>query len=188
MALRANGKSANEDSAFGACAKARAAREQVQICTPEGRRCGSVRRFRLRQLRLWHFASYVFVFDDSDRLCVQKRTQIKDVFPGAFDLSAGGVLAAGEARHIGARREVFEELGVSAPLNFTGSFQFGALHVHGDIFWTRWTGPIRPQPEEVEATDWLDIADALALQQVTPDTRAALVYLLASPGCPVGRP
>ncbi len=46
------------------------------------------------------------------RLLVHRRADDKDVYPGWWDLAAGGVVGAGEAYGAAARRELAEELGV----------------------------------------------------------------------------
>ena len=46
---------------------------------------------------------------------VHRRTDTKDVFPGAWDCWAGGVVTAGEPPDRAAARELTEELGVSVP-------------------------------------------------------------------------
>lgn len=164
----------------------RAAKERVQLATPLGTRCGSTSRAMLRRLRLWHFASYVFVINRRDELCVQHRTDDKDVFPGLLDLCAGGVVAAGEACHVGAGREACEELGVSGQLNSVGRFRYAPLNVHGAVYWIRWEGRIVPQPEEVAHVEWLDIEAALTCEHVTPDSREALALWLGQKNCPLG--
>ncbi|NIR17298.1 MAG: NUDIX domain-containing protein, partial [Desulfobacterales bacterium] len=62
--------------------------------------------------RLPHRATYILVFNSGGELYVQKRTQTKDVFPGYYDVAAGGVVLAGESYEEGAVRELLEELGI----------------------------------------------------------------------------
>ena len=49
--------------------------------------------------------------DPAGRLYVHRRTDDKDVYPGMYDMTAGGVLAVGETYLEAARRELAEELG-----------------------------------------------------------------------------
>ncbi|RKR06885.1 isopentenyldiphosphate isomerase [Kushneria sinocarnis] len=155
--------------------------EQVQLVDRHNRPRGSAPRSVMRRLALWHRASYIFVFDAAGRLCVQRRTSTKDIFPSGLDLAAGGVVAAGEAMHVGARRELFEELGIRrVPLHWCFNFTHVSpgLHLHGGVYRVRHDGPVTCQPSEVEAVEWWRPEHALAQEDVTPDTRAALAQLL----------
>lgn len=62
---------------------------------------------------LVHRVAHVLVFDHQGRLLLQKRSMNKDVQPGKWDTSVGGHLDPGETYEVAARREMFEELGVS---------------------------------------------------------------------------
>ena len=73
---------------------------------------GSVTRKKMRQDKLWHRASYIFITDDEGRFCIQKRTDTKDYCPGFYDLVTGGVVDADEDDDISASRELAEELGI----------------------------------------------------------------------------
>ncbi len=157
------------------------AREWVQMIDASGAPCGATTRARMRKLRLWHLTSQVFVRNSAGLLCVQRRTQCKDVFPGAYDLAAGGVVAAGETVASGARREVAEELGVKGvPLTFCFEqvYADAAICARAGVFLTTYDGPLELQESEVAAVDWLAPHKALALTPVTPDSLAALQRLL----------
>jgi len=49
--------------------------------------------------------------DAAGRIYVHRRTDDKDVYPGMYDMTAGGVLGAGESYLEAARRELAEALG-----------------------------------------------------------------------------
>jgi 8-oxo-dGTP pyrophosphatase MutT (NUDIX family) len=53
------------------------------------------REVRARNLR--HRCTYVLVLNPAGELYVHKRTDTKDVYPGFYDLVAGGVNASGES-------------------------------------------------------------------------------------------
>jgi len=153
------------------------AAEQVQLVDPFNRPCGSTSRVMMRRLGCWHRATYIVVRNAAGEICVQQRTTIKETHPGWFDLAAGGVVGAGEAALPAARRELEEELGIrGVPLRPGGDFRFaeGGLRLYGSLFWVRYDGPLRLQPEEVAAVRWLPLDEALALEKATPDTRIAL--------------
>lgn len=50
---------------------------------------------------------------------IQKRSMLKDVFPGAWDISSAGHVDAGEECDAAAVRELTEELGVTELLDYT---------------------------------------------------------------------
>jgi isopentenyl-diphosphate delta-isomerase type 1 len=61
---------------------------------------------------LWHRAVNVFLFRSDGRLLVQRRSEAKDVCPGAWDLSVAEHLLPGEAYIDAARRGLAEELSI----------------------------------------------------------------------------
>ena len=94
-----------------------------------------VSRERMRRERLLHRAVFVAVLDGSDRVVVHRRAAWKDVWPSAWDVCFGGVVAAGESWDEAARRELAEEAGLEGvepvPMGEPGS--------HGCIRMTNWS-------------------------------------------------
>ncbi|SHE39895.1 Isopentenyldiphosphate isomerase [Modicisalibacter ilicicola DSM 19980] len=156
--------------------------ERVQLVDAVNRPCGSASRRMMRRYRLWHRATYVFVRNRLGELCVQERTLTKEVFPGDYDLATGGVVGAGEAVAIAARRELAEELGIES-VRLTPCFEFRFAeqghHVFGSVFLVDYDGPLRLQAEEVASANWLSVAEALDLRRATPDTHRALTLMCA---------
>ncbi|MFC4976685.1 NUDIX domain-containing protein [Halomonas beimenensis] len=75
---------------------------------------------------------------------MQRRTLTKEVFPGGLDLAAGGVVGAGEAVHLAARRELAEELGIEGvPLRHVLEFVHaqGGNHIFGSAYLVDYEGP-----------------------------------------------
>ncbi|WP_370613976.1 NUDIX domain-containing protein [Mumia qirimensis] len=155
--------------------------EIVALYGDDGQPVGEAPRSRVRAQNLHHAATAVVVLDPADRVYVHRRTDTKDVFPGIYDVCAGGVLLAGEDPYDGAVREVAEELGVTGvelgPI-FTG--RYADAHTSYTAFGyvvEAWTGPIRWQPEEVAWGDWVDLADLVVRLNdpdwpLVPDSRA----------------
>lgn len=154
--------------------------EMVAIVDEDNRVVGAVRRADMRLIGLMHRATYVFVFDSTDRLYIQHRTMTKDVYPGYWDLCAGGVVLDGETYDESAERELAEELGVrGVPLApwFHFLFEDGNSKVWGAAYSCVYDGPIVPQPEEVQAVECIPIDDILSgvdTRQFTPDSLFAL--------------
>jgi isopentenyldiphosphate isomerase len=61
----------------------------------------------------WHLAAFVWVFDAARRILLQRRSLDKDAWPGCWDASAAGHVAAGESAVEAAVRELAEELGLA---------------------------------------------------------------------------
>src|SRR6266498_3247086 len=88
--------------------------EIVAIVDEHNNVVGAAPRREMRARNLPHRSTYILVFNSRGALYVQKRTMKKDVFPGYYDVAAGGVVLAGESYEEGARRELGEELGITA--------------------------------------------------------------------------
>lgn len=157
------------------------ARERVQVVDARNRPCGSAWRAEMRRYRLWHRATYIVVRNSRGELCVQYRTLTKEAFPGGLDLAAGGVVGAGEAVHVSARRELAEELGIQGvALRPCLEFRYDdeGYRIFGSVYCVEWDGPLSLQAEEVASVVWVSPRRALELAGVTPDTRLALELLL----------
>jgi isopentenyldiphosphate isomerase len=91
------------------------------------------------------------VFNARGDLFIHLRTPTKDVNPSCWDVTVGGVPAAGEDFDAGAARELLEELGVTAELERLFPIRYADQRtvVHGMVYRTRHEGPFRFQPEEV---------------------------------------
>ncbi len=92
------------------------AEELVEIVDRDNRPIGALTRRLMREQGLIHRAAYILVFNTAGELFLQKRTLTKDIYPGYWDMAAGGVVLAGESYEAAARRELQEELGVTARL------------------------------------------------------------------------
>src|SRR5262245_41512350 len=84
----------------------------VDLIDDAGHTVRVVTRRRVREERLPHRCVYLLVMNRKGELFVHQRTATKDVYPSHWDVTVGGVLAAGESFEEGARREGSEELGV----------------------------------------------------------------------------
>ncbi len=157
----------------------RARLETVVVVDDRNREVGAVPRHVMRSKRLPHRATFILVFDPQGRLLVQKRTDSKDLYPGYFDLAAGGVVVAGESYDESAEREAAEELGIRGiPLerHFDFYFEDSGNRCFGRVYSCVTEGPFRLQPEEVVSVEFRPVEDILAgtVEPVTPDTLEAL--------------
>lgn len=156
--------------------------ELVVIVDRDNNVIGSTTRRQMRAESLIHRATYVFVFHPSGGLYVQLRTTTKDIYPGYYDLAAGGVMQAGETYEESAVRELEEEMGITGvPLELWFDFYFedpsNGGKVWGRAFSCTYDGPLRLQPEEVQSVDILPVDEILSgasNRQFTPDSLLAL--------------
>jgi isopentenyldiphosphate isomerase len=88
--------------------------EIVTIVDEKNNVTGSALRSVMRAKGLPHRATYILVFNSKGELYVQKRTPVKDIYPGYYDVAAGGVVMAGESYDESASRELNEEMGMRA--------------------------------------------------------------------------
>ncbi len=149
--------------------------EQVQIVDRQNRIIGSEPRSIMRRQVLTHRASFILVFNAMGELFLQKRTDTKDIYPGYWDVAAGGMVKAGESYEESAKRELAEELGITGiPLHFLFDHYYGDTvnKVWGRVFYCRHEGPFRLQAEEVAYGRFITVAAALSLsfsEPFTPD-------------------
>lgn len=154
--------------------------EIVQIVDEENRKTRPAPRSIMRRERLIHRASYILVFNENDEIFLQKRTRSKDIYPGYWDVAAGGVVLADERYEESAARELAEELGVTGtPLDFLFDqyYEDAGNRVWGRVFACRHGGPFILQEAEVEHGMFLPVDEVLRLCEREPFTPDGLVVL-----------
>lgn len=163
--------------------------EPVLWVDEQDRPLGVLPRAELRERRLIGRATFIFLFNGRGELCVHQRTHSKALYPGYWDLAAGGMVGPDEDSLTAAERELGEELGViGLPLQALGQMFFeGAenrLWCH--VYQTQGDQPLRLQAEEVLQARYLDLAAVQALidsQPVCPDSLAAWRCCRPAPIC-----
>ncbi|MDP9463022.1 MAG: NUDIX domain-containing protein [Actinomycetota bacterium] len=86
--------------------------ELVDIVDDDDNVIATVTRTEMRAGRLQHRSVGIVVMSTDGRLLIHRRSDAKDIWPGWWDIAAGGVVAAGETYDQAARRELAEELGL----------------------------------------------------------------------------
>ena len=100
-----------------------------------------------------HPVIHLHIFNDAGELYLQKRSMTKDIQPGKWDTAVGGHIDYGETVEEALRREVREELGITA---FTPQFitRYGfesAIEKElVNTFRTIYNGEIKPDTEELD--------------------------------------
>lgn len=99
--------------------------EQIAWVDEQDRLLGSRVRADLRERGLIGRGTYILLFNSAGELCVHRRTLSKAIYPGYWDVAAGGMVQADESYDESAARELEEELGVSGvPLQAHERFFF----------------------------------------------------------------
>lgn len=145
--------------------RAVAAEEILGILDDSGREVGSAPRWRVRRDNLRHRATAALVRNAAGEVYVHRRTDDKDVFPGAHDVWAGGCVLAGEDVDAAAARELAEELGVSGvPLVPVDVFDYAdeVTRYRAFCYEAQWDGPVVHQAEEVAWGGWMTVAELRA--------------------------
>ena len=87
--------------------------ELIDILNPEGKSTGKTALKSEAHKNGWfHATAHIWFFTSDKKILLQKRALTKKVFPGIWDISVAGHIGAGEEVLEGAKREVFEEIGL----------------------------------------------------------------------------
>ena len=87
--------------------------ELIDILTPDGEPTGKTALKSEAHKNGWfHATVHIWLFTSDEKILLQKRALTKKVFPGIWDISVAGHIGAGEEIIEGAKREVFEEIGL----------------------------------------------------------------------------
>ena len=154
--------------------------ELVDVLDDMGQVLETVTRARMRAENLLHRSVFVVVRNDADELLVHRRADWKDVWPGAWDIAVGGVVATGEAWDLAASRELIEELGVAADLEYLGEGEYADESVRelARVYAARSEGPFQLVDDEIVEVVWLPMSELrvwVAEHHVCPDSLALVL-------------
>lgn len=158
--------------------------ERVAWVDEDDQLLGDLPRAELRERGLIGRCTFILLFNGVGQLCIHKRTLSKALYPGYWDVAAGGMVAAGEDYEASAARELEEELGVSGvALRAHDRFFFD---LPGNRLWCAvfsavWDGPLRLQPEEVSEARFVNpevVWEESQTLPYCPDSLAALARAL----------
>lgn len=158
--------------------------ELVDVVDDHDRVIATVTRADMRAHRLLHRAVAIAVLSSDRRLLVHRRAEHKDVWPGMWDVAAGGVVGAGEDYGDAAVRELAEELGVEdVPLESLGAgrFEDEAVAMLGRSYAVVHDGPFAFADGEIAEVRWVDrsgFAELRSVERFVPDNLELLVPLL----------
>ncbi len=160
--------------------------ERIAWVDEQDQPLGGVLRSVLRAQHLIGRCTYILLFNSAGQLCVHRRTLSKALYPGYWDMAAGGMVLEGEDYADSAARELAEELGVrDVPLVEHAHFFYDAPESR---LWCRVysavpDAPLTLQPEEVLEARFISLDQALAETEhvpYCPDSLIALRQYLAA--------
>jgi 8-oxo-dGTP pyrophosphatase MutT (NUDIX family) len=160
--------------------------ERVAWVDEQDRPLGGLARAELRERGLIGRGTFILLFNSRGELCVHRRTLSKAIYPGYWDVAAGGMVGEEERYAESAARELAEELGIAGvALREHGRFFFDepGNRLWGAVFSAVSDAALVLQPEEVLEAHFIAPPQALsdALEKpYCPDSLQALRLYLAS--------
>jgi isopentenyldiphosphate isomerase len=127
------------------------AHERVEVLDADNNMIGVVTRAEMRAKKLRHRCVAIVVRGSNGDVLIHRRAEHKDLWPGRWDLAVGGVVGAGEGWEAAARRELREEIGVTAALRFLGrgSYQDADVNEYSWVYECTHDGPFAFDDGEV---------------------------------------
>ncbi|VXC20446.1 putative enzyme [Pseudomonas sp. 8Z] len=174
-------------SAAEAAHRAASDQERVAWVDEHDQPLGGVSRAELRERRLIGRCTYIFLFNSAGLLCVHRRTLSKALYPGYWDVAAGGMVLEGEDYRLSAERELAEELGiVDTELVEHAHFLYDSpqSRLWCMAYSAASDAPLVLQPEEVLEARFISIEQALEEARrlpYCPDSLAALEHYMNRP-------
>ncbi|HEY7627219.1 MAG TPA: NUDIX domain-containing protein [Ilumatobacteraceae bacterium] len=158
--------------------------ELVDIVDDADQVITTVTRAEMRRRRLQHRSVGIAVMSSDGRLLIHRRSDDKDIWPGWWDIAAGGVVTAGESYDDAARRELAEELGiVDAKFHYIGAARFAdeQLAAIFHLYRVVHDGPFSFDDGEIVEVRWVTLSELEAMRvthRFVPDSFTVLLPLL----------
>lgn len=157
-------------------------REIFDVVNERDEVIGRQERSEVHRLGLRHRAVHVLIHNAKGQVFLQKRSMLKDTFPGAWDSSASGHLDTGEDYDACALREIREELGLILTDPPRRLFKIEACERTGQEFvWVyilRSEGPFHLHPEEIDDGRWFAPEEVTAWIRDRPHEIASALQLI----------
>lgn len=141
---------------------------------------GALPRAELRARRLIGRGTFILLFNGAGEVCVHRRALSKALYPGYWDVAAGGMVLAAEDYLESAARELEEELGIAdVNLREHGRFFFDQPdnRLWCAVFSAVSDAPLVLQPEEVLEARFIAPLEALREAQEMPYCPDSLLAL-----------
>jgi len=159
--------------------------EILDIVNEKDEVIGQKPRKEVHSSNMIHRGVHVFVFNSKGEILLQKRSMKKDKYAGFWGDMAGHV-DAGEGYEESAVRELKEEIGIDAKLEFMMKFR---KHYENDqeilkLFKCVHEGPFKPDPEEVDEVKFFSPEEIKVMlerdEKFAPGAKIALTKYLKS--------
>lgn len=144
--------------------------ERVDVLNDKGEYTGSsILKSDAHKLGLWHPTIHLWCYDKKGFVLLQQRGAHKDTYPLKWDVSVAGHVESGEAIILAAIREAKEEIGIDINTEYLEQVDLITTEKkhHAHFFDREFTHiflypltkdtPLKIQPEEVEAINWIPI-------------------------------
>jgi len=130
--------------------------ELFDVVDARDRVIGQATRGEVHARGLLHRAAHVFVFNSQGQLLLQQRSATKDSYPLCWTSSCSGHLDSGETYQAAAVRELREEIGLEAYVEFLVKFPAGSetSNEHTSLFRAICDKEPSPDPTEVADLQW----------------------------------
>lgn len=149
--------------------------EELDIVNDYDEVIGQASRQEIHDKKLPHRAVHLFVVGSDRKMLLQKRSEKKPTWPGAWDSAVSGHVTAGQTYREAIDREQQEEIGVTTPLPLVP-----LMHVGGnDALEMEWVTlyisallrlpALQPDPEEISEMRWWNLDELTDRILMYPD-------------------
>jgi len=152
--------------------------EQLPIVDENDIEVGAAGRGEIHRRAWRHRAVHIVVVSSRGQVLLQRRSLMKDTYPGFWDVSVGGHVGTNETYEEAARRELREELGVDSELEYLGKIPASATTgwEFVEVYTCTHDGPFTPPKAEISEVRWMnpgEVIDRAALDRTWHITRSA---------------
>ncbi len=154
--------------------------EIVDIVNSEGVVIGTSERKEAHKKFLLHKLVHIYLSNDKGEILFNLRSRKKSGSPLKWMASAGGHVESGENPDITAHKELKEELGVEAELEYIGNvFSENEAHLIY-IYYGRHDGPFTIDENEMEKIEWFSV-EKIKKEMKNPDFEMTPGSLMSAP-------
>ncbi len=145
--------------------------EIFDVVDQEDRIIGQASRKLVHEKGLIHRSVHILVFNSEKKLFLQKRSLQKDENPGLWDSSASGHVDSGESYEESASRELWEELGIKAKIDFWIKLSASekTLWEHVSVYKCISNEEMTLAPEEISEGNFWDVEELKNSINVDPE-------------------
>lgn len=156
--------------------------DEVILVDERDRQLGTAPKLAAHRTGALHRAVSVFITDGHGDVLLQQRAAGKYHSPGLWSNTCCGHPRPGEDVRAAGSRRLLEEMGIVCELEAAGQFQYRAdfgdglsEHEIDHVYVGRWHARPHPDPQEVGAWRWVQVADLEAELEANPGAFTAWV-------------